>query len=357
MTKVYNFSAGPAVLDQSVLVATAQAAKEYNNHGISLMEMSHRSKPVMDMVAETESLARDLLNIPDGYHVLFLQGGASLQFAMIPMNLLGEGQTADYTDTGAWSAKAIKEAKLFGNVNVACSSKESVYNHIPKNLSQSDNAIYLHVTSNNTIYGTQWKVFPNQNNSDGYLVADMSSDIFSRPIDVSQFGIIYAGAQKNMGPAGVTLVIIRDDILGKLNRPIPTMMNYQTHIDKGSMFNTPPVMSIYGVNRTLHLLKDNGGVEAMEEKNIRKAKKLYAEIERNPLFTSPIPEEDRSLMNVPFVFADGGDEADFLSFCDGRGLKTLKGHRSVGGFRASIYNAMPEAGVDALIRAMQGYKK
>ncbi|MDP6200615.1 MAG: 3-phosphoserine/phosphohydroxythreonine transaminase [Candidatus Marinimicrobia bacterium] len=357
MTKVYNFSAGPAVLDQSVLVATAQAAKEYNNHGISLMEMSHRSKPVMDMVAETESLARDLLNIPDGYHVLFLQGGASLQFAMIPMNLLGEGQTADYTDTGAWSAKAIKEAKLFGNVNVACSSKESVYNHIPKNLSQSDNAIYLHVTSNNTIYGTQWKVFPNQNNSDGYLVADMSSDIFSRPIDVSQFGIIYAGAQKNMGPAGVTLVIIRDDILGKLNRPIPTMMNYQTHIDKGSMFNTPPVMSIYGVNRTLHLLKDNGGVEAMEEKNIRKAEKLYAEIERNPLFTSPIPEEDRSLMNVPFVFADGGDEADFLSFCDGRGLKTLKGHRSVGGFRASIYNAMPEAGVDALIRAMQGYKK
>ncbi len=357
MTKVYNFSAGPAVLDQSVLVATAQAAKEYNNHGISLMEMSHRSKPVMDMVAETESLTRDLLNIPDGYHVLFLQGGASLQFAMIPMNLLGEGQTADYTDTGAWSAKAIKEAKLFGNVNVACSSKESVYNHIPKNLSQSDNAIYLHVTSNNTIYGTQWKVFPNQNNSDGYLVADMSSDIFSRPIDVSQFGIIYAGAQKNMGPAGVTLVIIRDDILGKLNRPIPTMMNYQTHIDKGSMFNTPPVMSIYGVNRTLHLLKDNGGVEAMEEKNIRKAEKLYAEIERNPLFTSPIPEEDRSLMNVPFVFADGGDEADFLSFCDGRGLKTLKGHRSVGGFRASIYNAMPEAGVDALIRAMQGYKK
>ena len=357
MTKVYNFSAGPAVLDQSVLVATAQAAKEYNNHGISLMEMSHRSKPVMDMVAETESLTRDLLNIPDGYHVLFLQGGASLQFAMIPMNLLGEGQTADYTDTGAWSAKAIKEAKLYGNVNVACSSKESVYNHIPKNLSQSDNAIYLHVTSNNTIYGTQWKVFPNQNNSDGYLVADMSSDIFSRPIDVSQFGIIYAGAQKNMGPAGVTLVIIRDDILGKLNRPIPTMMNYQTHIDKGSMFNTPPVMSIYGVNRTLHLLKDNGGVEAMEEKNIRKAEKLYAEIERNPLFTSPIPEEDRSLMNVPFVFADGGDEADFLSFCDGRGLKTLKGHRSVGGFRASIYNAMPEAGVDALIRAMQGYKK
>jgi len=357
MSKIYNFSAGPAVLDQSVLVATAQATKEYNNHGMSLMEMSHRSKPVMDMVAETESFSRDLLNIPDGYYVLFLQGGSSLQFAMIPMNLLGEGQTADYTDTGAWSAKAIKEAKLFGNVNVACSSKESVYNHIPKNLSQSDNAVYLHVTSNNTIYGTQWHAFPKPVNSNGFLAADMSSDIFSRPIDVSQFGLIYAGAQKNMGPAGVTLVIIRDDILGKVNRPIPTMMNYQTHIDKGSMFNTPPVMSIYAVNRTLHWLKENGGIEAMAEKNKRKAEKLYAEIERNPLFASPIPKEDRSLMNVPFIFANGGDESDFLSFCDGRGLKTLKGHRSVGGFRASIYNAMPEAGVDALIQAMQGYKK
>jgi len=357
MTKIYNFSAGPAVLDQSVLVATAQAAKDFNNHGMSLMEMSHRSKPVMHMVGETESLAHDLLNIPDGYQLLFLQGGASLQFAMIPMNLLGEGQTADYTDTGAWSAKAIKEAKLFGNVNVACSSKESVYNYIPKDLNQSDDAIYLHVTSNNTIYGTQWHAFPKPVNSNGYLAADMSSDIFSRPINVSQFGLIYAGAQKNMGPAGVTLVIIRDDILGKVNRPIPTMMNYQTHIDKRSMFNTPPVMSIYTVNRTLHWLKENGGIEAMAEKNKRKAENLYAEIERNPLFANPIPKEDRSLMNVPFIFANGGDESAFLSFCDGRGLKSLKGHRSVGGFRASIYNAMPEAGVDALIQAMQGYKK
>ena len=357
MNKIYNFSAGPAVLNQSVLIATAQAAKEFNNHGMSLMEMSHRSKPVMDMVTETESLSRDLLNIPDGYYVLFLQGGASLQFAMIPMNLLGEKQTADYTDTGAWSAKAIKEAKLFGNVNVACSSKESLYNHIPKNLSQSDNAVYLLMTSNNKIYGTQWHAFPKPVNPNGFLVADMSSDIFSRPIDVSQFGLIYAGAQKNMGPAGVTLVIVRDDILGKVNRPIPTMMNYQTHIDKESMFNTPPVMSIYAVNRTLHWLKENGGVGAMAEKNKRKAEKLYEEIERNPLFTSPIPKEDRSLMNVSFIFTNRGDESDFLSFCDGRGLKTLKGHRSVGGFRASIYNAMPEAGVDVLIKAMQGYKK
>ncbi len=356
MSKIYNFSAGPAVLDSTVLEATSKAAIDYQGHGISLMEMSHRSKPVMDMVAETENLVRVLLHVPDQYYVLFLQGGASLQFAMIPMNLLGENQTADYTDTGAWSAKAIKEAQLYGNVNVACSSKESVHNHIPKELNQSEDAVYLHVTSNNTIYGTQWYSYPKPINADGYLVADMSSDIFSRPIDVSQFGLIYAGAQKNMGPAGVTLVIIRDDILGKVDRAIPTMMNYQTQMDKSSMFNTPPVMSIYAVNRTLSWLKENGGVEAMAEKNEQKAKKLYDEIERNPLFISPVALEDRSLMNVPFVFADEGDEADFLSFCDHRGLKTLKGHRSVGGFRASIYNAMPEAGVDALIQAMQEYQ-
>lgn len=355
MTKIYNFSAGPAVLDSSVLNATASAATEFNDQGMSLMEMSHRSKPVMEMVNQTESLVCDLLNLPDGYSVLFLQGGASLQFAMIPMNLLGEDQTADYTDTGVWSTKAIKEAQLFGNVNVVGSSKESMYNHIPKKVPQSNDAVFLHVTSNNTIYGTQWKTFPTPKNPNGYLVADMSSDIFSRPIDVSQFGLIYAGAQKNMGPAGMTLVIVRDDILGKVDREIPTMMNYQTHIDKGSMFNTPPVMSIYGVNRSLHWLKDNGGIQAIEEKNKRKAEKLYYEIDRNPLFKSPIPQEDRSLMNVPFVFADGGDEEGFLSFCDHRGLKTLKGHRSVGGFRASIYNAMPEAGVDALIQAMQDY--
>lgn len=357
MTKIYNFSAGPAVLDQSVLDATARATQDFNGHGMSLMEMSHRSKPVVDMVEETESLVRELLGVPTGYHVLFLQGGASLQFSMIPMNLLGAGQTADYTDTGAWSAKAIKEAQLFGNVNVSCSSKATVYNHIPTNLNQSEDAVYLHVTSNNTIYGTQWKSFPTPLNPSGYLVADMSSDIFSQPIDVSQFGLIYAGAQKNMGPAGVTLVIIRDDILGKVNRPIPTMMNYRTHIDKGSMFNTPPVMSIYAMNRTLAWLKENGGISAIAEKNERKAQKLYDEIEQNPLFTSPIPEADRSLMNVPFVFTDRGDEAAFLAYCDARGLKTLKGHRSVGGFRASIYNAMPEAGVDALIEAMRAYKK
>ena len=356
MTKIYNFSAGPAMLHSSVLEAVSNASKDYEGHGLSLMEMSHRSKLVMDMVTETESLTRQLLNISDEYHVLFLQGGASLQFSMIPMNLLDTNMIADYADTGAWSAKAINEAQFFGNVNIVCSSKESVYNHIPKQLNQDENARYLHITSNNTIYGTQWHNFPSLINTNTCLIADMSSDIFSRKIDVSQFGLIYAGAQKNIGPAGVTLVIIREDILGAINRKNPAMMNYKTHIEKNSMFNTPPVMAIYAVNRSLVWLKNIGGVDSIETKNKLKAEKLYNEIERNPLFVSPIAKEDRSIMNVPFIFSNGEDEEEFLSFCHDRGLRTLKGHRSVGGFRASIYNAMPEAGVDALIQAMKDYE-
>jgi len=356
MTKIYNFSAGPAVLDQSVLDAMAQASIDYRGNGMSLMEMSHRSEPVMTMVKETEILVRELLSISSEYNVLFLQGGASLQFSMIPMNLLDKNQVADYANTGAWSAKAIKEAKIFGNVNIICSSKESGYNHIPKELEQNPDSIYLHLTSNNTIYGTQWKTFPSPLNKDSYLVADMSSDIFSRPLDISKFGLIYAGAQKNMGPAGVTLVIIRRDILGKVERAIPTMMNYQAHIEKDSMFNTPPVMAIYAVNRSLRWLSNNGGIHSMANTNLRKATKLYDEIKRNSLFVSPIKEEDQSLMNVSFIFASKREDEDFLSFCDKRGLKTLKGHRSVGGFRASIYNAMPEAGIDALVQAMKDYE-
>ena len=317
--------------------------------------MSHRSKPVMDMISETESLARELLNVPDNYHILFLQGGASLQFAMVPLNLLDMNMTADYTDTGAWSAKAIKEAQLYGNVNIACSSKDTVYNNIPKKLNQSDDAVYLHITSNNTIYGTQWHEFPKPIN-DGYLIADMSSDILSRSIDISRFGLIYAGAQKNIGPAGVTMVILRDEILDKVNRKIPTMMKYRTHIDKGSMFNTPPVISIFAVNRTLVWLKSIGGIDFIEKKNKLKAQKLYDEIDNNVLFRSPVKVENRSMMNVPFVFAEQGDESSFLSYCNQRGLQTLKGHRSIGGFRASIYNAMPEEGVDALIQAMKDFQ-
>jgi len=350
--KIYNFSAGPAVLPDGVLKQAAEATVNYNGHGMSILEMSHRSAPIVDMVTETRQLIRQLLNVPENYKVLFLQGGASLQFSMIPMNIFKDGETADYTETGVWSVKAIKEAQRYGNVNVVCSSKESVYNHIPKNIEQSANQLYLHITSNNTIYGTQWQKFPDAN---GFLVGDMSSDIFSRPIDVSKFGVIYAGAQKNMGPAGVTMVIIREDLIGRSGRELPAMLDFAIHADKDSMFNTPPVFAIYVVNRTLHWLQKLGGVEAMHEQNKSKAKLLYDEIERNPLFTSPIAEEDRSLMNVPFIFADEGDEAHFLDFCAKRGLVTLKGHRSVGGFRASIYNAMPVEGVETLVKAMWDY--
>ncbi|MFQ6678289.1 MAG: 3-phosphoserine/phosphohydroxythreonine transaminase, partial [Fidelibacterota bacterium] len=314
----------------------------------------HRSAPIVEMVAETRQLVSDTLNVPDNYKILFLQGGASLQFSMIPMNILKDGESADYTDTGAWSAKAIKEAQRYGNVNVVCSSKESIYNHIPKEFIQSDTQQYLHITSNNTIYGTQWHEFPKAN---GFLAADMSSEIFSRPFDVNKFGVIYAGAQKNMGPAGVTLVIIREDLIGRAERDLPSMLDFAIHAEKDSMFNTPPVFAIYVVNRTLHWLKELGGVDAMHEKNKVKAKLLYDEIERNSMFKSPIAEEDRSLMNVPFVFADGGDEQHFLDYCAQRGLVTLKGHRSVGGFRASIYNAMPQEGVEALVRALRYYSQ
>ena len=356
MNKIYNFSAGPAVLNRSVLEAMSKASIDYLGSGISLMEMSHRSGLVIEMVSQTKKLVRELLFISDEYEVLFLQGGASLQFSMIPMNLLNENQVADYANTGSWSNKAIKEAENFGKVNVICSSKDSTYNHIPKKLEQNPGSTYLHLTSNNTIYGTQWKNFPTPLNKSSYLVADMSSDIFSRPLDISKFGLIYAGAQKNIGPAGVTLVIIKKDILGKVKRIIPTMMNYQTHIEKDSMFNTPPVMAIYAVNRSLKWLTTIGGIEIMADRNLKKAMKLYDEIERNSLFVSPIEKVDRSLMNVPFIFSSEGRDDDFLSFCDKRGLKTLKGHRSVGGFRASIYNAMPEEGVDALVQAMKDYE-
>lgn len=354
--KIFNFSAGPSVLPEPALQAAAIAAIDYKGIGMSLMTISHRSKPVVEMFSETEFLIRELLNVPDNFKVLFLQGGASQQFCMIPMNLLEDGQTADYADTGAWSAKAIKEAKLFGNVNIVCSSKEDVYTHIPKELKQSDDATYLHVTSNNTIYGTQFKEFPKTKNPNGYLVADMSSDIFSRTFDFSQFGLVYAGAQKNMGPAGVTLVIIREDILGKVSRQIPTILDFQTHIKGESMFNTPPVFSVYMINETLKWLKTTGGVEGIQTINERKAKKLYSEIDRNPLFESPVAVEDRSLMNVVFILKDGSRDAEFLAFCKERSLESLKGHRSIGGFRASIYNAMPEEAIDKLVKAMQDFK-
>lgn len=355
MKKIYNFSAGPSVLPEAALKAAAEAAIDYKGSGMSLMTMSHRSKPVESMFAETELLLRELLKVPDNFKILFLQGGASLQFCMVPMNLLPQDGVADFIDTGVWASKAAKEAKQFGKVNVIASSKDAVYSFIPKEFEQTPNATYLHITSNNTIYGTQWKSFPKPLNPNGYLVADMSSDILSRPFDWSNFGVVYAGAQKNMGPAGATVVFVREDILGKSGRTLPTMLDYATHIKDASMFNTPPVFSVYVINETLKWLKGLGGVKKIEEINERKANKLYKAIDESSLFKNPVAKEDRSPMNVTFVMKQEGRDEEFLEFCKARGLQQLKGHRSVGGFRASIYNAMPEEGVDELIKAIKEF--
>lgn len=356
--ETYNFSAGPSCLPKKVLDSASQAAIQYLDTGMSIMEVSHRSKPIVSLFEESKERIISLLNVPSNYHVLWLQGGASTQFSMVPLNLIPKDGCADYLDTGAWSTKAISECNKIENANVIASSRERTYSFIPKKYTQNIESIYLHITSNNTIYGTQYNVVPEVLNPDGFLVADMSSEILSKPIDISKYGIIYAGAQKNMGPAGVTLVIIRDDLIGKNYRLLPTMMNYQTHVDTGSMFNTPPVFAVFVVNETLKWIEDLGGLQSMEDINLHKAKKLYAEISRNSLFESPVAEEDRSIMNVPFIFSRAGlDDQDFISFCEERRLMTLRGHRSVGGFRASIYNSMPESGVDALINAMQDYEK
>ena len=355
--KIYNFSAGPAGLNEGVLKASAAGAVEYAGTGMSIMEMSHRSKPVVSLFEEAEANVRELLKVPADFKILFLQGGASLQFLMAPANFAGEDAVLDYADTGAWSAKAIKEAKGFGEVNVVCSSKKDIYSYIPKDLKQSENATYLHFTSNNTIYGTQFKDFPTPVNPNGFLIADMSSDIFSRPIDFSKFGMIYAGAQKNIGPSGVTLVMVKESLLGNAAQAIPTYLDYNTHIKAESMFNTPPVFSVLVANETFKWLKSIGGVEAMQVINERKAANLYSAIDASAKFKSPVAVEDRSPMNVTFIMEDSSLEADFLAFAKARGLETLKGHRSVGGFRASIYNAMPEEGVAALVDAIKDFDK
>ena len=359
---VYNFSAGPSVLPKKATEEAAKAIIDFEGTGIGILEMSHRTKPIENMVAETDSLLRELLSIPDNYDIVFLGGGASLQFCMVPMNLLDENASADYTDTGVWASKALKEAKQFGTVNVVSSTKNDVYNHIDKNFTQTPGATYLHITSNNTIYGTQWKSFPK---AATYLVGDMSSDILSRPVNVSDFGLIYAGAQKNMSCAGVTVAIIRKDVLGKVKRTIPTMLNYQTHIDGKSMFNTPPVFNIYVMNRTLAWLKEEGGVAEAEKRNIQKSGLLYDLLDNSKLFTGTAAKEDRSTMNIPFVFRKDAVapektedlQKEFLAFAKENGLEQLKGHRSVGGFRASFYNAMPIEGVEKLVQVMGAFEK
>ncbi|MCK9269999.1 MAG: 3-phosphoserine/phosphohydroxythreonine transaminase [Bacteroidales bacterium] len=352
--KKHNFYAGPSILPQFTIDETIKAIKDFAGTGLSLMEISHRSKEFVAVMDEATALFKELLNIPEGYSVIFLGGGASLQFAMLPYNLMKS--KAAYLNTGEWASKAIKEAKNFGEVVEVASSKEKTFNYIPKDYKVPQDVDYFHITTNNTIYGTEIR----KDLEVGVpLVADMSSDIFSRPMDVSKYAVIYGGAQKNLAPAGVTFVIIRNDMLGKTGRTIPTMLNYQTHIDKESMFNTPPVVPVYAALQTLKWLKAQGGVAAIEKINIRKANLLYDEIDRNPMFKGTVAKEDRSLMNICFVMNQGFEahEKDFLTFASERGLIGLKGHRSTGGFRASTYNALPEESVKALVNAMQEFEK
>jgi len=351
--KKHNFYAGPSILPEITLEKTAEAIHDFAGTGISLMSISHRSKEFIAVMDEAQQLFKDFA-YPRGYSVLFLGGGASTQFAMIPYNLLEK--KAAYLNTGAWSTKAIKEAKLFGEVDVVASSEDKNFTYIPKGYIIPEDADYFHITTNNTIYGTEIK---SDMDSPVPLVADMSSDILSRPVDVSKYVLIYGGAQKNLAPAGVAFVIIRDDILGKTSRAIPTMLKYQTHIDKGSMFNTPPVFAVFALLQTLRWLKDLGGVEAIHRINEKKAAMLYSEIERNTFFKGTVNKEDRSLMNVCFVMNDGMEDKEkaFLDFATDKGMTGIKGHRSVGGFRASIYNALPMESVEALIACMKEFEQ
>ena len=348
--KKHNFSAGPCILPKEVLKEASQAILNFNNDNLSLIEISHRSKPFMDVMKKAIALVKELLEVPEGYSVLFLQGGASLEFLMVPFNLMKEGGKAAYTNTGAWAKKAITEAKSLGDTVVVGDSSDKNYNYIPKGYEIPNDVDYFHCTSNNTIYGTQMKNFPTVPT---LMVCDMSSDIFSRTIELSKFDLIYAGAQKNMGPAGTTLVIVKDEILGKNGRKIPTMLNYNTHISKGSMFNTPPVFAIYVSMLTLQWLKDFGGVEAIEKTNQEKADLLYSEIDRNPLFEGTANKEDRSNMNVCFLLTDSSKEKMFNKMWQEAGINGLKGHRSVGGYRASLYNALPNESVQILVNIMR----
>jgi len=353
--KKYNFYAGPSILPQFTIENTAKGILDLDGIGLSVMEISHRSKEFQAIMDEAVDLFKELLNIPDGYSVLFLGGGASTQFCMVPYNLMNKKSA--YLNTGSWATKAIKEARFFGEVAEVASSKDANFTYIPKNYEIPADADYFHITTNNTIYGTGIK---EDLDIDIPLVADMSSDIFSRPVDVSKYAIIYGGAQKNLAPAGVAFVIIKENILGKVDREIPTMLNYQTHIEKGSMFNTPPVVCIYSALFTLRWLKNNGGVDAMHKINVEKARLLYDEVDRNKLFKETVEnKEDRSIMNICFVMNEEYKdlESEFLEFATSKGMIGIKGHRSVGGFRASIYNALPEESVQALMDVMQEFEK
>ncbi|MBD5228397.1 MAG: 3-phosphoserine/phosphohydroxythreonine transaminase [Bacteroides sp.] len=352
--KKHNFYAGPSILSQYTIKNTADAVINFADMGLSILEISHRSKQFQAVVDEAVALVKELLAVPEGYSVLFLGGGASLQFAMAPMNFLAK--KAAYLDTGVWASKAIKEAKLFGEVEVVASSKDKNYNYIPKNYTVPTDVDYFHYTSNNTIYGTEIRKDPEV---PVRMICDMSSDIFSRPVDVAKYDLIYAGAQKNLAPSGVTICIVKDSALGHVDRVIPTMLKYQTHVDKGSMFNTPPVLPIFAALQTLKYYKSLGGVAEIEKMDIAKADKLYAAIDESKMFVACVPaKEDRSIMNVCFVMKPEYKELEkeFIDFATSKGMMGIKGHRDVGGFRASLYNALPMESVDALIECMHEFE-
>lgn len=352
--KKHNFYAGPSILSQYTIKNTADAIIDFAGTGLSVLEVSHRSKEFQAVMDETIALVKELLDIPEGYSVLFLGGGASMQFCQVPFNLLKT--KAAYLETGTWATNAIKEARLFGEVDVVASSKEAGFTFIPKGYTVPSDADYFHFTSNNTIYGTEMRYDPEVGVR---LVSDMSSDIFSRPVDVAKYDLIYAGAQKNLAPAGVTIVIVRDDALGHVDRPIPTMLDYRTHIKKGSMFNTPPVLPIFSALQTLRYYKQLGGVSALEKKNLEKAALLYDAIDSSRMFVGTVTDPaDRSIMNVCFVMTPEYKELekDFIDFAGTKGIVGIKGHRSVGGFRASLYNAMPIESVQVLVDAMKEFE-
>ena len=356
MSRVYNFSAGPSMLPESVLKIAADEMLDYQGSGQSVMEMSHRSKVYQSIIDAAEANVRELMNVPDNYKVLFLQGGASSQFAMVPLNLMTKSGKADYVITGQWAKKAYKEGSRYGEAHVVASSEDKTFTYIPK-LDKSTftpDADYFHICMNNTIYGTKWHELPDT--GDVPLVADISSCLMSEPIDVTKFGVLYAGAQKNLAPAGVTLVIIREDLIGHAQDITPTMFNYQTHADNGSMFNTPPCYTIYIAKLVMDWIKSLGGLEAMKERNEKKAKLLYDFLDNSDLFKGTVVPEDRSLMNVPFVTGDADMDAKFVKESTEAGFVNLKGHRTVGGMRASIYNAMPYEGVEKLVEFMKKFE-
>ena len=352
--KKYNFNAGPSILPDVVLEAAAKAIIDFDGTGLSLLSISHRTPEFEAVLAEADSLFRELLNIPDNYKIYFMGGGASTQFFHIPANFLAK--KAGYVNTGVWTKKAIKEAKFYGEVEVVASSDDKNFSYIPKNFDIPEDLDYLYICANNTIFGTEYKC---DIDSPVPLFADMSSNILSRPIDVSKYALIYGGAQKNLAPAGVSFMIIRDDMLGKVVRPLPTMMNVNTYVENNSMFNTPPVFPIYVLRETLKWLKAEGGVAEIHRRNEEKAAKLYAEIDRNSLFRGTVAKEDRSSMNICFVMSEGNEElaSEFMSFAKERGMVGIKGHRLVGGFRASCYNACPMEAVEALVVCMQEFEK